>query len=166
MSSIDTVLKSNKEYAKGFSNSGFPIAPALRLAVLACMDARMNIEKMLGLKEGDAHIIRNAGGIATVDAIRSLIISHHLLGTREIMIINHTECGMTSVRDEDFMQKLMELYGTPAIAPDCFYGFKRVEENVILQMQKIRNHPWIPDTVSVRGFIYDVKTGELSEVKA
>jgi len=109
MSIIDEVLKANEKYAKNFTLGNLPIPPARNLAIVACMDARLTVEQMLGLKTGDAHIIRNAGGSVTEDALRSLIISHHLLGTREFIIINHTDCGMLGFKDEDLRKKLQKM---------------------------------------------------------
>jgi carbonic anhydrase len=166
MSVIDEVLEANLDYAARFDLGGLPTPPARRLAVVACMDARLTIEQMLGLKTGDAHIIRNAGGIVTEDALRSLVISHHLLGTREFMIINHTECGMLAFRDEDLRARLQQETGTAVVAPSAFHTFRDLETNVREQIQKLRSHPWIPQDVVVRGFIYDVKTGRLQEVPA
>ncbi len=121
---------------------------------------------MLGLKTGDAHIIRNAGGIVTEDALRSLIISHHLLGTQEFMVINHTDCGMLTFKDEELRQKLQQQTGTVTVAPVYFHAFSDVEENVRQQVQKVKSHPWIPKHIPIRGFVYDVKTGRLTEVSA
>ena len=166
MSVIDEVLEANRSYAARFDLGGLSAPPARRLAILACMDARLSIEQMLGLKTGDAHIIRNAGGIVTEDALRSLILSHHLLGTREFMIINHTECGMLNFRDEDLRARLEQETGTAVVAPYAFHAFRDLETNVREQIQKLRSHPWVPQEVVVRGFIYDVKTGRLQEVPA
>src|SRR5262249_29756676 len=112
MSVTDEVLAANRQYAEKFNQGSLAMPPARRLAVLACMDARLTIEQLLGLKTGDAHIIRNAGGIATVDALRSLIISHHLLGTQEFVVINHTDCGMLTFEDSDLLSKLEKQTGT------------------------------------------------------
>jgi carbonic anhydrase len=128
------------------------------------MDARKTVEEFLGLKTGDAHIIRNAGGIVTEDAIRSLLISHYLLGTQEFMVINHTDCGMLTFKDEELRKKLEQSAGTATIAPAHFYAFSDLEENVRKQVQKIKSHPWVPKGIPVRGFIFDVKTGRLNEV--
>jgi carbonic anhydrase len=166
MSAIEEVLAANQTYAKGFSLGHLPMPPARKLAVVACMDARLTVSQLLGLKTGEAHIIRNAGGIVTEDALRSLIISHHLLGTQEFMIINHTDCGMLTFKDEDLRKKLLEQSGTAAVAPAHFHAFPNLERNVREQIQKVKSHPWIPKTVTVRGFIYDVKTGKLNEVPA
>ena len=164
MSVIDEVLEANKAYAKGFTLGHLPMPPARKLAVIACMDARLTVSQLLGLKTGEAHIIRNAGGIVTEDALRSLIISHHLLGTNEIMIINHTDCGMLTFKDDDLRKKLQQQTGTAAVAPAHFHAFSNVENNVREQVQKVKSHPWIPKNILVRGFVYDVKTGRLSEV--
>ncbi len=165
MSVIDEVLKSNESFQRDFKQSNLAMPPARKLAVVACMDARLNIEQMLGLKTGEAHIIRNAGGILTEDALRSLIISHYLLGTREFMFIHHTDCGMLTFKDADLEAKLRRTSGTAAVVPGRFYAFTNLEEDVREQMEKARVHPWIPKDTTLRGFIYDVKTGKLSEVK-
>ncbi|MGH7801958.1 MAG: beta-class carbonic anhydrase [Thermodesulfobacteriota bacterium] len=164
MSVINEVLKANQEYAKNFKLGHLPMPPANKLAVVTCMDARMTVSQLLGLKTGEAHIIRNAGGIVTEDALRSLIISHHLLGTQEFMIINHTDCGMLTFKDEELRKKLQETTGTAAVAPMHFHAFSSLEENVREQIQKVKSHPWVPKQIPVRGFIYDVKTGRLNEV--
>jgi carbonic anhydrase len=166
MSVIDEVLEANQEYAKGFKLDHLTIPPARKLAVVACMDARLIVEELLGLKTGDAHIIRNAGGIVTEDALRSLIISHHLLGTHEFMIINHTDCGMLTFKDEELREKLEQVSETAVVSPNHFYTFNDLERNVRRQIQKVKSHPWIPKRIPVRGFIYDVKTGRLREVQA
>ena len=166
MSVIDEALKANSAYARGFKLSELPIPPSRMLAVVACMDARLTIEEMLGLKTGEAHIIRNAGGIVSEDAIRSLIISHHLLGTREFMIINHTDCGMLTFTDEKLRKNLLKKTRTAAVAPLLFHSFSDVWENVRHQIQKVRSHPWVPIDIPVRGFVYDVKSGALEEVFA
>ncbi len=162
---IDGALNANEKYSRKFSHGHLTIPPTRKLAVVACMDARLTIEEMLGLKTGDAHIIRNAGGIVSEDALRSLIISHHLLGTEEIMIINHTDCGMLSFNDQKLREKLEKGSGTATVAPYHFFAFKNLEKNVRTQIQKVKSHPWIPENIPVRGFIYDVKTGKLNEVK-
>jgi len=165
MSTIDDVLKNNRQYAQSFTLGNLPIPPARKLAIVACMDARLTVEALLGLKTGDAHIIRNAGGIVTEDAIRSLIISHHLLGTQEFMIINHTECGMLTFQDTGLKEKLRHETRTSAVAPETFHAFSDLETNVREQIEKVKSHPWIPSSIPVRGFIYDVKTGALTEVR-
>ena len=166
MSITDEVFAANQRYAQGFTLGHLPIPPARKLAVVACMDARLTIEPMLGLQTGDAHIIRNAGGIVSEDALRSLIISHHLLGTQEFIIINHTDCGMLTFRDEELRARLRQQSGTAVVAPVHFHAFADLEDNVRAQIEKVRSHPWIPRHISVRGFIYDVTTGRLREVAA
>ncbi len=164
MSVIDELLKANESYAKSFAQGNLPMPPAKKVAVVACMDARLVISQILGTKIGDIHMIRNAGGIVTEDALRSLLISHYLLGTQEFMVINHTDCGMLTFKDEDLRSRLLRETGTAAVTPEAFHAFTDVEENVRQQIQKIRSHPFIPKQVSVRGFVYDVKTGKLKEV--
>lgn len=164
MSVTDEVLAANDAYARAFTLGHLPMPPARKLAVVACMDARLTVEQMLGLRTGEAHIIRNAGGVVTEDALRSLLISHYLLGTQEFLIINHTDCGMLTFKDEELRLKLQAQTGTAAVAPVHFHAFSNVEENVRQQIQKVKSHPWIPKHIPVRGFVYDVKTGRLKEV--
>jgi carbonic anhydrase len=166
MGTIDEALKSNQSYATGFNLGSLPMPPARKLAIVACMDARLTVEQLLGLKTGDAHIIRNAGGIVTEDALRSLLISHYLLGTSEFMIINHTDCGMLTFKDEDLRANLEQRTRTASVSPEQFHAFRDVDENVRRQIQKVRSHAWIPKEIPVRGFVYDVKTGRLKEVSA
>jgi carbonic anhydrase len=166
MSIIDETITANKRYAENFQLGNLPMPPARKLAVVACMDARLMPDQILGFKTGDAHVIRNAGGIVTDDVIRSLIISHHLLGTEEFIIINHTDCGMLTFKDEQLRSRLQEETGLAAPEPDHFHAFTDLEANVREQVQRVRSHPWIPDNIPVRGFIYDVKTGRLNEVPA
>ncbi len=166
MSITDELLQANERYAHSFNLGQLAMPPARRVAIVACMDARLTIEPMLGLKTGEAHIIRNAGGIINDDAVRSLLISHYLLGTQEFLIINHTDCGMLTFKDEDLMRRLEKETGTAAVAPQYFHAFGNLEENVQRQIQRLRSHPWIPEQIPVRGFIYDVKTGRLREVEA
>src|SRR5216684_8858599 len=163
MSVTDEVLRANETYARNFEFGQLPLPPARKLAVLACMDARLVPSQILGLKAGDAHVIRNAGGIVTEDALRSFILSHQLLGTQEFIIINHTDCGMLTFKDEDLRVQLQEKTGTATVAPVHFHAFRDPEENVRLQVQRVKSHPWIPKHISVRGFVYDVKTGRLHE---
>lgn len=163
---IDKTIQANERFAQNFNLGELAMPPARKLAIIACMDARLTVEEFLGLQTGDAHIIRNAGGIVTEDAIRSLIISHHLLGTQEFMIINHTDCGMLTFKDDDLREKLQQETHTDTVAPTVFHSFDKLEVNVRQQIQKIRSHPWIPKHIPVRGFIYDVRTGKLNEVTA
>ncbi len=164
MSTIDEAIEANKRYAEKFELGGLQRPPARKLAIVACMDARLSIEQALGLKVGDAHILRNAGGIVTEDVLRSLIISHHLLGTQEFMVINHTDCGMQTFQDEDLIKRLEEKTQATTAIPATFHPFADLEENVREQVEKIRSHPWMPKDVPVRGFVYDVRDGRLHEV--
>jgi carbonic anhydrase len=165
LSVADELLKVNEQFVKSFNLGELAVRPKRKLAVLACMDSRILFERCLGLKPGDAHMIRNAGGIATEDALRSLIISHHLLETQEFIIINHTDCGLLKVREDELKGKLTEKMGTSAGAPERFHAFDDLEKNVRQQMDRVHSHPWIPKHIPVRGFVYDVKTGRLTEVK-
>jgi carbonic anhydrase len=162
---IDELLKANEEYARDFKLGGLSAPPARQLAIVACMDARLTIENLTGLKTGEAHIIRNAGGVVTDDVIRSLLISHYLLGTKEWIIIEHTGCGMLTFRDEDLLIRLEKETGVVAHSPSHFHAFSNLETNLRRQIAKVRNHPWVPKEIAVRGFIYDVSTGRLGEVK-
>ena len=164
MAVIEEVIKANESYAQNFTLGELPMPPGRKLAVVACMDARVTVEEVLGLKTGDAHIIRNAGGIVTEDTVRSLIISHHLLGTQEFLLIHHTDCGMLTFKDEELRAKLQQQTGTATVAPVHFHAFSDLEEDVRQQIQKLKSHPWIPKHIPVRGFIFDVKTGKLHEV--
>ena len=164
MSVIDEVLVANEIYSRTHELRKLTPRPERKLAVLTCMDTRLSI-RTLGLKTGDAHIIRNAGGIVTDDAVRSLVVSHYLLGTEEIMIINHTDCGLMHSTEHDLRTTIQNRTGTDAIAPAFFYAFKDIEENVRHQLQKLHTHPWIPKSVPVRGFVYDVTSGLLREIK-
>jgi carbonic anhydrase len=165
VSVTDEVLTANGKYAAQFKLGGLAMPPARHLAVVACMDARLTVEEMLGLNTGDAHIIRNAGGVVTEDAIRSLVISHHLLKTNEFVVINHTDCGMLTFKDEELRERLEKETGIAAVAPASFHAFADVAANVRRGVQRIGAHPWIPKQIPVRGFVYDVKTGKLTEVK-
>jgi carbonic anhydrase len=166
LSVADELLKANEQFVKNFNLGDLAVRPRRRLAVLACMDSRILFERCLGLKPGDAHMIRNAGGIATEDALRSLIVSHHLLDTQEFIIINHTDCGLLKVREDELKTRLAKKMGTGAGAPAHFHAFDDLEENVREQLRRVKSHPWIPKHIPVRGFVYDVKTGALSEVEA
>jgi carbonic anhydrase len=135
--------------------------PRRRLAVIACMDARMNVERILGLEPGDAHIIRNAGGLATDDAIRSLVISQHLLGTEEVMVIEHTECGMATFRDQDVRADLARTTGVELDLP--LHAFPDLEANLRGQVERIRSHPWVKGD-RVTGHIYDITTAQLRQL--
>ena len=155
-------VRANEEFALTFNKGQLAMPPARQLAVVACMDARLTVEPMLGLQTGDAHVIRNAGGIVTDDALRSLIISHKLLGTQTFFVINHADCGMLTFKDEDLQRRLKQETGRDAGMP--FYAFGNLQDNVRAQVKKIKDSPFLPDSIDVHGFIYDVKTGKLNEV--
>jgi carbonic anhydrase len=162
VSVTDQLLANAERYAQTFDQGDLPLPPAKRVAVLACMDARLNPYGLLGLSEGDAHVIRNAGGVVTDDEIRSLAISQRLLGTEEIILIHHTDCGMLTFSDDDFRRQLQAETG---IKPhwSC-ETFEDCEQDVRQSIARIRSSPFIPKKDSVRGFIYDVRTGKLDEV--
>ncbi len=164
MSVTDELLANAERYAASFDKGDLPLPPARGVAVLACMDARLNPYGLLGLTEGDAHVIRNAGGVVTADERRSLAISQRLLGTREIILIHHTDCGMLTFTDDDFKRRIQAEVGAK---PDwAAEAFSDLEEDVLQSINRIRNDPFIPHTDLVRGFIYEVETGRLREVKA
>ncbi|MBV8362907.1 MAG: carbonic anhydrase [Deltaproteobacteria bacterium] len=165
MSTTDDVLKANEEYVRKFDLGHLAVRPARHLAIVACMDARLAVEQFAGLKTGDAHIIRNAGGVVTDDVIRSLLISHYLLGTNEWIIVEHTECGMLTFKDEELLSRLENETGVVAHAPSNFYAFADLETNLRRQIAKVRAHPWVSKQIPVRGFIYDVHSGSLTEVR-
>jgi carbonic anhydrase len=158
---FDRVLAENARYAHEFDLSALPSPPGRRLAVLACMDARLTVEDVLGLQTGDAHIIRNAGGLATDDAIRSIVISQHLLGTEEVIVIGHTGCGMLTFEDEPVRQKIAADQGVAVDLP--LLPFPDLESNLRSQVDRIRAHPWVKD-VPVHAAIYEVETGRLRPV--
>ena len=158
---LDRVLSENRSYAAQFDRSTLPLPPGRKVAVLACMDARLTVEDVLGLRTGDAHIIRNAGGLATDDAIRSLVISQQLLGTEEVIVIEHTGCGMLTFQDHEVHQDLVEKTGTDIDL--AFHAFPELESNLRSQVERIREHPWIKD-VPVHGLIFEVESGRLREV--
>jgi carbonic anhydrase len=165
LSVADELLQANEQFVRNFNLGDLAVRPKRHLAVLACMDSRILFERCLGLHPGDAHMIRNAGGIATDDALRSLIVSHHLLDTQEFIIINHTDCGLMKVREYELRAHLTTKMDAIASEPSHFYGFDDLEENVRQQVRRVKSHPWIPKHIPVRGFVYDVKTGKLEEVK-
>lgn len=164
MSVTDEFLVANEDYAASFAKGDLPLPPARQTAVLACMDARLDPARVLGLEEGDAHVIRNAGGVATPDAIRSLAISQRLLGTKEIVLIHHTDCGMLTFSDDEFRQGIEAETGQrPEWAAEAFPD---VDQDVRQSMQRIRTSPFIPHRDQVRGFVYHVETGQLREIDA
>jgi carbonic anhydrase len=162
MSATDELLTGNEAYAEGFSGP-LPLPPARHVAVVACMDARLNVYALLGLNEGEAHVIRNAGGVVTDDVIRSLAISQRLLGTREIILVHHTDCGMLTFTDDGFKAQIQQETGIkPAWSAEAFGD---LEEDVRQSVRRINANPFVPHTGSVRGFVFDVATGRLTEVK-
>jgi carbonic anhydrase len=162
MSTTDDLVANNAQYAAQFDKGDLPLPPAKKVAVVACMDARLIPTKVLGLEEGDAHVIRNAGGVVTDDEIRSLAISQRLLGTEEIILIHHTDCGMLTFTDDDFKQSIQEDVG---IKPHwSAEAFGDLEDDVRQSIARIKSSPFVPHKDSVRGFVYDVETGKLSEV--
>ena len=162
MSVTDELLKNNEEYARTFDKGDLPLPPAKGIAIVTCMDARLSPYVMLGLSEGDAHVIRNAGGVVTDDEIRSLAISQRLLGTREIMLIHHTDCGMLTFSDDEVKQQIQEDVGVkPHFSMEAFSD---LEEDVHQSIARIKASPFVPHKDSVRGFVYEVETGRLREV--
>jgi carbonic anhydrase len=162
MTATDEYLANNEVYAASFSGP-LPLPPAKHVAIVACMDARLNVYAALGIHEGEAHVIRNAGGVVTEDEIRSLAISQRLLGTEEIILIHHTDCGMLTFTDDDFKQSILDDTGIkPAWAAE---SFDDLNTDVRQSIERIKASPFIPKKDSIRGFIFDVGTGRLSEVK-
>jgi carbonic anhydrase len=162
MSVTDELLQNNARYAEAFDKGDLPIPPAKRVAVVACMDARLHVGRLLGLQEGDAHIIRNAGGVVTDDEIRSLAISQRLLGTNEIILIHHTGCGMLTFKDDEFRGQIEKETG---IRPEwAAEAFADLDEDVRQNIARIKASPFLPHKDSVRGFVYEVETGRLREV--
>jgi len=160
---LDEVRAANATYAEGFTKGDLPMPPGRKFAVVACMDARLDPAKALGLEEGDAHIIRNAGGRA-VDAIRSLVISQRLLGTEEVIVVHHTDCGMLTFDNDTLRGIVRERLGADASDID-FLPFSDVEQSVREDVELIRSSPFIPDEIPVTGFVYDVKTGKIHEIE-
>ena len=162
MSVTDEVLRNNERYANDFSKGNLPLPPAKKLAVIACMDARLDVHKILGLEEGDAHVIRNAGGVVTDDEIRSLAISQRLLGTEEIILIHHTDCGMLTFGDDDLRRQIQKETGIKPEWPA--EAFSDLHEDVRQSIARIDASAFIPKKDSVRGFVYEVESGRLREV--
>ena len=165
MSLIDDLLKRNAAYAEGFGAGELEAPPALALAVVACMDARLDVHRILGLREGEAHVIRNAGGVVTDEVIRSLAISQHKLGTREVILIHHTRCGMEGLDEEAFGSELDERAGGAARGWSIA-AFEDVEQSVRASVERLRESPFMLHTDAIRGFVYEVETGRLREVPA
>ena len=163
MSVTDELLANNAAYAESFEGP-LPLPPARQLAVVACMDARINVYAVLGLEEGESHVIRNAGGVITDNEIRSLAISQRLLGTEEIVLIHHTDCGMLTFTDDEFKKSIQDETG---IKPEwAAEAFPDLAEDVRQSINRIKSSPFIPKKDSVRGFVFDVATGKLDEVAA
>ena len=162
---IDELLERNRRFAETAGGVDLPAPPALRVAVLTCMDARLDPARALGLEPGEVHVIRNAGGRASDDALRSLVISSHLLGTRAFAVIHHTDCGMATFRNRDLWDRLRRELGVDASHID-FLPFADPEESVREDVQKVRSSPLLPPEATVRGFLYDLRTGLLREVAA
>ena len=162
MSAIDEFLENNESYASKFSKGSLPMPPAKQIAAVVCMDARLETGALLGLAEGDAHVIRNAGGVVTDDVIRSLTISQRLLGTREIMLIHHTDCGMLTFTDSDLKQQILD--DTGVNPPFDMESFTDVDDDVRQSVGRVKASPYIPYKDQVRGFVYVVESGQLREV--
>ncbi len=162
MTATDDVLKNNAQYAESFDKADLPLPPALNMAVVACMDARLDTHKLLGIQEGDAHVIRNAGGVITDDVIRSLVISQRLLGTTEVVLIHHTDCGMLTFRDDDVKDAIQADTGLrPSFAMEAFGS---LEGDVRQSIARIKASPFVPAKDRIRGFVYDCASGRLNEV--
>jgi carbonic anhydrase len=159
---VDDLLANNDRYAASFGGA-LPMPPALHLAVLACMDARLNVFAMLGLTEGQAHVIRNAGGVATDDAIRSLVISQRLLGTKEVILIHHTDCGMLTFHDDEVKEQIRA--DTGIRPPFALEAFTDPDDDVRQTISRIKASPFLPYKDAVRGFVFEVETGRLREVR-
>ena len=164
MAVVPELLAANARYAAGFDKGDLPMPPGRRVAILTCMDARLDPAKALGLAEGDAHVLRNAGGRASDDALRSLAISQQLLGTREVVVIHHTDCGMQTFTNADLRARLRTELGADAEGID-FLPFSDLEASVRQDVATIRESPLVPRDVVVSGFVYDVRTGRLHEVR-
>jgi len=162
VSVTDELLANNQRYAESFQGP-LPMPPSRQLAVVACMDARLNVYALLGLAEGESHVIRNAGGVITEDEIRSLAISQRLLGTREIILIHHTDCGMLTFTDDAFKAGIQEETGIKP--PWAAESFADVDADVRQSMARIKASPFVPHTDAIRGFVFEVETGRLREVK-
>lgn len=159
MSVVDEVTAANERYASGFAKGELPMPPGRRFAVVTCMDARLDPAGFLGLEEGDAHVIRNAGGLVNDETVRSLLISHHLLGTQEAVVIGHTDCGMLTFTNSDVHEKL-----GPESEDIDFQPFPDVAERVRQSVETIRSHPLLPDSFEASGFVYDVRSGRIEPV--
>ncbi len=162
MSTTEELLENNRRYAGSFDKGDLSMPPSRRVAIVACMDARLDVYTMLGLEEGEAHVIRNAGGVVTDDVLRSLLISQRLLGTREIILIHHTDCGMLTFRDDDVKRDVYEEAGVRP--PFALEAFDDPAEDVRQSIARIEGSPFVPYKQRIRGFVFDVKTGRLVEI--
>ena len=158
----DRAFAHNQQHAVAPDCAGSP-RPGQRLTILTCMDTRLDPYKALGLAAGDAHILRNAGGIVTDDVLRCLVLSSHVLGTRELMVINHTDCGLLNLAEDRLVDELEHATGRAAVSPAAFYGFSDLDANVRRQVRRVRDHPWLGE-LRTRGFVYEVAAGKLREV--
>lgn len=163
MPAFDELIQANERYAREFGSGDLPVPPARRVAVVTCMDARLDPQQFLGLGLGDAHVIRNAGGRVSDDALRSLVISQRLLGTNEVLVIHHTDCGMMSFTNDDLREKIRSELGADASEMD-FLPFSDLEASVREDVETVRNSELVPDDVSVTGAVYEVETGRLRKV--
>jgi carbonic anhydrase len=163
VSTTDELLRNNADYAASFAAGDLPMPPAKGVAVVACMDARLNVYAALGLREGQVHVIRNAGGVVTDDVIRSLVISQRLLGTREVILIHHSDCGMLTFKDDDVKAAIEE--DTGLRPPFALEAFDDLERDVRQSVARIKASPFVPHKDSVRGFVFDVASGALREVR-
>ena len=161
---LNEVHAANEQYAESFDKGSLPMPPGRRFAVLTCMDARIDPAKALGLEEGDAHVIRNAGGLASDDAVRSVVISHTLLGTQEVLVIGHTDCGMLTFTNDGIRETIRADRGIDATHLD-FQPFPDVAERVAASVRRLRETPLLPDSYAVNGFVYDVATGRIEPVE-
>jgi carbonic anhydrase len=162
MTVTDELLRNNAEFARSFSNGDLPMPPGKHLAVVACMDARLNVYALLGLREGEAHVIRNAGGVVSDDVLRSLVISQRLLGTREVVLVHHTDCGMLTFTDDAVKA---DIEADVALRPHfALEAFSDLERDIRQSIARIKASPFVPNKDAVRGFIYDVRSGALQEV--
>ncbi len=162
MSATNEFLTNNESYAENFTKGGLPMPPAKKVSIVACMDARIETGRLLGLEEGDAHVIRNAGGVVTDDVIRSLAISQRLLGTREIILVHHTDCGMLTFKDDEVKAQIEA--DTGLRPPFALEAFSDPEDDVRQSIKRIQASPFVPHKDQIRGFVYDVETGRLNEV--
>jgi len=162
MSVTDELVRNNQAYSAGFDQGGLPMPPSKHLAVVACMDARLDVYRLLGLELGEAHVIRNAGGVVSEDTVRSLVISQRLLGTREIVLIHHTDCGMLTFRDDPVKDQILADVGIRP--PFALEAFPDPDDDVRQSMARLRASPFLVHQDRIRGFVYEVETGRLREV--